>query len=150
MSDAADDVLAVQRLMFEYAHRFDAGDIDGFAQLFERGTLDFGALAPPATGAAAVRAMIDRLVIMYKGSPRTNHLTTNVIVDIDADRRGASARSYVQISQATKDFPVQIIMSGIYTDRFVREDGAWWFAERRGTGSLLGDVSHHLRLPARD
>jgi hypothetical protein len=146
VSDRSDDILAIQRLMHLYAHRFDAGDIAGFADLFARGTLDFGRLAPAATGAQAVYEMIDRLVIMYDGSPRTNHVMSNVVIDIDEDRRGASAGCYVQILQATDGFPLQIIATGIYSDRFVNDDGDWRFDVRRSASSLVGDVSHHVRL----
>jgi hypothetical protein len=142
-----DDCQQIERLIHEYAHRFDAAQFDEFAALFTDGTLTLTGIAPPATGAEAVRATIEQLVILYEGSPRTNHIMSNVMIDIDAGGQIARARTYVQILQAVRGLPLQIIATGIYSDRFAKRGEEWTFAERTSVGSLVGDVSHHLRLP---
>jgi len=141
--------LEIERLIHEYGHRFDAADLDGFADLFANGTLVLTHLAPPATGADAVRATMEKLVILYDGSPLTNHVMTNVIIDIAPDGTEATACSYVQILQATPDLPLQIIATGAYDDRFALRDGRWGFVERRSRGMLVGNMSHHIRRPVR-
>jgi hypothetical protein len=145
-----DDHRQIARLVHEYAHRFDAAQFDEFAALFANGTLTLTGLAPPATGVTAVHETIARLVILYDGSPRTNHIMSNVTIDVSPDGHSASGRAYVEILQAVSGFPLQIIATGIYSDRFTRRDGVWQFTERTSAGSLIGDVSRHLRLPERN
>ena len=139
------DLEEIQRLHHEYAYRFDGGDFDGFAALFEHGTLDLRGVDDPATGSAAVRRLIDRCVILYDGIPATNHLMHNLVVDVGEDGETARASTYVQVLQGLPDFPLQTIVTGIYRDVLRKRDGRWTFAERAIDGSLRGDVSRHLR-----
>ena len=140
-----DDIEAIRRLHHSYADAFDSGDLDGFAALFEHGTLHLRGVDEPATGSAAVRRLVERCVILYDGTPATNHLMHNLIVDLDADGETARSSTYVQVLQALPDFPPQTIATGIYRDVLRRRDGAWTFHERVTDGSLRGDVSRHLR-----
>jgi hypothetical protein len=137
------DIEAIRRLHHEYAYTFDGGDLDGFAALFEHGTLHLRGVDDPATGSAAVRRLVERCVIMYDGIPATNHLMHNLVVDVDGDE--ARASTYVQVLQGLPDFPPQTIATGIYRDVLRRRDGAWTFSERSIDGSLRGDLSRHLR-----
>jgi hypothetical protein len=85
-------------------------------------------------------------VILYEdGTPRTQHVTTNVVVDVDEPAGTATARSRVTVFQAVPGLPLQPIAAGRYRDRFQRHDRRWRFAERRTDVHLVGDVSHHLR-----
>jgi hypothetical protein len=45
------DVEAIRRLHHTYASTFDSGDFDGFAALFEHGTLHLRGVDDPATPA---------------------------------------------------------------------------------------------------
>ncbi len=76
------------------------------------------------------------------GTPRTKHVVTNVVIDVDGD--GATSQCAVTVLQQTDAFPLQPIASGWYVDRFERVAGAWHFTERVITGFLLGDRSHHV------
>jgi len=54
MTEARDD--AIRRLMNAYCYRIDAGDLDGFAELFRHATWRIGGDSGGGdTGAAAVR-----------------------------------------------------------------------------------------------
>ncbi len=136
--DAAD---AVSKLIYEYAARIDAGDFDGVAQLFAHGTfLDF-------QGADAVRKCFERMVVRYDdGTPRTKHVTTNLIVDVDEARGTATARSYFTVLQSVAGSPLQIVIAGRYADTFHRLDGEWWFDRRMVHSDLIGDLSRHLQV----
>lgn len=136
--DAAD---AVSKLIYEYAARIDAGDFDGVAQLFAHGTfLDFH-------GADAVRNCFERMVVRYDdGTPRTKHVTTNLIVDVDEARGTATARSYFTVLQGVAGSPLQIVIAGRYADTFHRLDGEWWFDHRIVHSDLIGDLSRHLQV----
>ena len=83
--DMTSDIEAIRRLHHTYAYTFDGGDFDAFAALFEHGTLHLRGVDDPATGAAAVRRLVERCVILYDGTPATDHLMHNLVVDFDDD-----------------------------------------------------------------
>ena len=142
----SEDRWAIEQLLHSYAHYFDFGDFDAFAELFANGTLHLRGIWPPANGVEAVREMLDTRVILYDGSPRTNHLLHNSLVEPGDDGRTARARTYVQVLQGVEDFPIQTIATGVYHDLLTRrDDGTWEFTERTAEGSLAGDLSRHLR-----
>jgi hypothetical protein len=136
---------AIAALIYEYAERIDRGDLEGLARLFANATFrtEGGGVYQ---GAAAVLEVLQRLVILYDGVPRTKHVTTNLTIECDAAAGTATARSYFTVLQATPALPLQAIIAGRYHDRFVRRDNAWQFAERLIHIDLLGDVRHHLRV----
>ena len=79
---------------------------------------------------------------LYDGKPRTRHLTSNSIIDVDEVAGTASARSVYVVFQATETLPLQPIISGRYRDRFARsDDGSWHFVERGFAVDLAGDLS---------
>jgi hypothetical protein len=56
-----------------------------------------------------------RLAILYDdGTPRTHHVTTNVIVDVVELAGTVTARSSVTVLQAVSDLPLQPIAAGRY------------------------------------
>ncbi|MFJ1933159.1 MULTISPECIES: nuclear transport factor 2 family protein [unclassified Kitasatospora] len=80
--------------------------------------------------------------------PRTQHVTTNLSVEVDEPAGTAVARSYVTVLRALPGFPLQPIAAARYHDRFELQSGQWQFAERRVRLTLVGDVSRHLRQAA--
>jgi hypothetical protein len=136
--------LEIANLLAEYCERFDAGDFEGFAALFDRGTWFMTAAEGP--GAASVRRWCDENVLLYDGLPHTKHVTTNLHLDIAEDGT-ASARSYVTIWQGLGDLPLQAIFSGRYHDRLAILDGQWRFVERWALPDVIGDMSRHMRSP---
>jgi hypothetical protein len=97
------------------------------------------------SGADNILGFIRERVILYDGSPRTNHLMHNPVIEVDRAAGEATAQTYVQILQGVPGRPIEVIGTGRYRDRFVEEAGEWRFAERVGRGSLRGDFSRHLR-----
>ena len=99
-----------------------------------------------AEGRAGVQALYERGTRLYDGSPRTRHLTSNSIIDVDDVAGTATARSVYVVFQATENLALQPIISGRYRDRFARaDDGTWHFVERSLPVDLVGDLSQHLR-----
>ena len=134
---------AIENLIYTYAERMDAGDFSGVAALFDGAT--YGpAGGPMLSGCAELEAVLRSMVQLHGRTPATKHVTTNVIVEIDDDGRGARARSYFTVLQALENFPLQVIVAGRYHDRFVRDERGWRFAERVVWMDLTGDLSRHL------
>jgi hypothetical protein len=142
MSDSA---VQLGNLIARYAELIDNGDFDGLGDLLSRaavGAIDSESLL---TGRDALVALFTSTTRRYPdGTPGTKHVTTNLILEIDDDAGTAVTRSYWTVLQAVPGLPLQPILAGRYHDKFVRDDGVWWFAERRYQIELMGDLSHHM------
>lgn len=135
---------AIENLIATYAELVDNGDFAGLGALLADAI--FTGSGAPVSGAGVIEQMFRDLLIVYDdGTPRTKHVTTNVIIDADEGAGTATARSYVTVFQARPGLALQAIMSGRYHDRFQRRDGHWRFAERQVRIDLVGDLSGHLR-----
>ena len=90
-------------------------------ELFEH-----GALAEPTAATSwraartAVAAFYAAGTQLHDGSPRTKHLVTNVVLDIDDERGHATARSSYLVLQQVGAGPLQPIITGRYHDTFER------------------------------
>jgi hypothetical protein len=145
-----DSAREIENLLYTYAERIDLGDLDGVAELFAHATIFGQENGPPETqfvGVEGARRMYGMSTRLYDddGSPKTKHLTTNAIIEVDEDARTASCRSYYCVVQATPALPLQPIIAGRYHDTFHVVDGAWCFATRTLFVDLMGDLSHHLK-----
>ena len=138
---AGDDRAAITALVMGYAERIDGGDLAGVAALFADAT--YGGVQGGYRGAEAVREVLESRVILYDGIPRTKHVTTNLVIELDGD--AAAARSYFSVLQATPELPLQTIIAGRYDDRFARTAGSWRFTARVVHMDLVGDLRFHLR-----
>ena len=139
------DRAAIEALIYGYAERIDAGDLAGVAALFD-GAVYRSDRGGRYEGSAAVAEVLTRLVTLHAdGTPRTKHVTTNVIVEIDEAAGTATARSYFTVFQQTAAVPLQAIVAGRYHDRFARAAGGWRFTERLIYMDLVGDLHDHLR-----
>jgi len=138
---------AILRLIFSYAERIDRGDFAGVGELFADAVIAGPDGRPLARGSEQAQALYERTTRRYEdGTPRTKHLTTNLLVEVDEAASSARARSYFTVLQGLADFPLQPIVAGRYEDRFERAGAAWRFAERRMFVELVGDVSRHLLI----
>ena len=147
MSKPADDWHAVETLIMTYAERVDLGDFEGVAALFEHATYraEHGGEILSQEGVEPVLATFTGMVRKYPdGTPRTKHVTTNLMVEVDGDT--ATSRCYYTVLQQTDELPLQPIIAGRYHDRFERVDGRWRFADRLIFSDLIGDLSRHLMV----
>lgn len=142
---------AITDLIFLYAERLDLGDLDGVADLFTHATLRSNHREDGLRGRDALRALYRDTVQLHDGIPSTKHVTTNVIVTVDAAAGRAGARSYFTVLQARPDLPLQPIIAGRYHDRFEKAEAGWRFSDRLILVDLVGDLRCHLKmtLPAR-
>jgi 3-phenylpropionate/cinnamic acid dioxygenase small subunit len=139
---------AIERIVYGYAERVDAGDFAGLAELFRHARYKGGGPDDPGVvGADAVLEIQERMVRRYPdGTPRTKHVTTNLVVAADEPPGTATARSYFTVLQQVDDFPLQAIIAGRYHDQFERLADEWRLTERVIFCDLIGDLSHHLTI----
>ena len=136
----------IANLLYTYAEFMDSGDFAGAAHLFRHAVLRVGGEGDATVGADTMLSLWRDMVIVYPdGTPRTKHVITNPIIDIDDEAGTATCRSYYTVLQQTDDFPLQVIVVGRYHDRFERSDGRWRFSYRDySMMDRVGDLSHHL------
>lgn len=135
---------AIAGLVAKYAELVDDGDLTGLGRLLADAV--FAGSGGAISGGAAIEQMLRDTIIIYPdGTPRTHHVVSNLVIDVDGAT--ASARSYVTVFQAVPGLPLQPIAAGRYRDRFACRKGRWHFTERRVDIRLVGDTSHHLRMP---
>jgi 3-phenylpropionate/cinnamic acid dioxygenase small subunit len=134
--------LAIPNLLHTYAMRFDDGDFEGAAALFDRGSVIAG--GQRITGRDGILAMWRQWVKTYDGKPLTRHLVTNPIIDLAEDGASATCQSQWTVIQAAPGFPLQIVASGRYRDSFAQDAAGWHFTEREYLQTdLVGDASAH-------
>jgi hypothetical protein len=136
----SDSVQILTAKVHRYCELFDTGQFDEFAAQFAHGQWH---RAEP--GAEATRQWIEEWVLTYDGRPGTQHLTTNLIVEVDEGAGTATASSYITVIQGVEGFPMQPIFGGRYKDRFERRGGEWVWLERKVLSDVRGDTSHHVR-----
>ena len=137
---------AVTKLIYTYAERIDAGDFAGIGELFEHATLTFEGYGDPVSGREAIAALYTRSTRRYEdGTPRTKHVMTNVIVDVDDDGVQAASRSYFTVLQAVPGaLTLQPVIAGRYRHTYERVDGHWRVASMHVMIDLMGDLGHHM------
>ena len=139
----------IENLVYAYAERIDAGDLAGVAELFRHGRIQ-AAPGVVVEGADAVRKLYEQSTRLHEdGTPRTRHVTTNVIVEVDEAAGRATSRASYTVVQQTDALPLQPIIVGRYHDSFHRVDGRWCFDTREMFVDLTGDLSHHLLFELR-
>ena len=148
MNQPMSSATAITNLLYRYAELIDAGELEAVAALFERARIKIGG-GETVEGSAPMLALLQAHVRLYPcGTPRTKHVITNPIVEVDEEAGTATCRSYYTVFQATPDLPLQPICAGRYHDAFVRADGAWHFSGRDySLLDLVGDLSQHLLIP---
>lgn len=143
---SAMDVVEIQNLVYRYCWHIDHGDFDAMAQMFAHAevTLPAGVHRNDPAGLAAV--FREYVKVYPDGTPRTRHVTTNLIIEPESSGR-AAANSAVTVFQQTDELPLQPIIGTRNFDRFEKVDGHWRFAARRIEMDLFGNLSAHMRRP---
>jgi hypothetical protein len=117
-----------------YAELVDDGDFAGLGAMLADAT--FTGSGAPVSGPNAIEKVFRGMLIVYDdGTPRTRHVTTNVVIEADAEAGTAVSRVYFTVLQALPGLALQPIVSGRYRDRFECCDGRW----RLTLGGVLPD-----------
>jgi hypothetical protein len=143
-----EDRFAVTDLIHAYAERIDLGDFEGVADLLADAEITAEGTDLRCVGRDEVLALYAGGTRRHDdGTPRTKHVTTNVVVEVDEGAGTATARSYFTVLQAVPGaLALQPVVAGRYADRFERADGRWRFSARHMSVDLVGDLGHHLRF----
>lgn len=141
-----DDARKIENLLYLYAEKIDGGDFDGVAELFAQADIVAPAHNSTVSGRDAVLAMYEYSTRLYadSGTPKTRHIISNVIIDMEAGANTARARSCYTVLQATESLALQPIISGRYRDELSKRDGKWHFSRREMHVDLVGELSQHL------
>jgi 3-phenylpropionate/cinnamic acid dioxygenase small subunit len=136
---------SVTKLLYVYAERIDAGDFAGVADLFAHATLTFEGFDDAVSGRDAIEKLYVRSTRRYEdGTPRTKHVMTNVLVDLEGDDR-VSSRSYFTVLQAVPDaLSLQPVIAGRYRHTYERVEGAWRICTMHVMIDLVGELGHHM------
>ncbi len=136
----------MRALVGAYADRLDAGDLDGVVALFEHAVV-----RAPRTGTelagAEVRRMYEPVIRYGDGTPRTKHVLTNLMVEVDDAAGTATSHCVFTVWQASPADGLRPVLAGRYDDTFTRVGADWRFVERVIHADLLGDLSSHMRRP---
>ena len=137
---------AITNLLHRYAELFDAGEQEACADLFAHARIILDPDVPLVVDRDGILDVWRSIVILHEdGTPRTQHVVTNPILDIDEAAGTATCRCRYTVLQQVDDGPLQVVAAGRYHDRFERVDGEWRFSERDySLLDLVGDVSRHL------
>jgi hypothetical protein len=140
-------------LLARYAELIDDGDFAGVGELLGGCVVTMEDGTVVATGAGAITRLYEQTTRRYAdGTPRTQHVITNLIVE-RASTSGADrpprwrARSCFTVLQATDDLALTPIITGRYRDLVEeRDDGTWAFVERCMVPLLSGNLDQHLLI----
>jgi len=139
------DHVAVTNLLYRYAELVDLGDFEGVGRLLDHAVVTVEGVPGEQRGGAVIQSVLEGWTRRYAdGTPRTTHVLSNPIVEVDAAAGTATIRSKYTVFQQTDEVALQPIIAGRYHDRFERVDGRWRFAARHLFTDLTGDLGHHL------
>lgn len=139
------------QLLFRYAELVDDGDLAGVGRLLAGAVVVLPDGTEVARGADAVTRLYEATTRRHAdGTPRTQHVVTNVIVEPLAGQ-GEGERYQVRarftVLQATDELPLQVVAAGRYRDVVARGDGGRLAIVEHGMDlTHTGDLSAHLRI----
>jgi hypothetical protein len=147
----------IRNLIHRYSEAVDQGRFEVLDELFADATVRVAmgsGLPGPGLRGRSIGALFGEGIIVYAdGTPRTRHLVTNTIIDVDEPAGRATARSYNTTLQQVPGRGIEIIATARYFDTFVCAEGTWRFSERVIRHSSLdgvhrdfiGDMTRHTR-----
>jgi len=149
MSHAATEIA---NLLYTYARLIDTGDFAGIGKIFKHACLTAEGGAMDVSGADAIEAYFGSTTRIYPdtGTPKTKHVMSNPIIEVDKKKGTATCNAYYTVFQATDKLPLQPIIAGRYEDKFEKKGGRWRYVEKKYFVELVGDLSHHLLVGLSD
>ncbi len=139
--------IQISNLLYRYAEYLDSGQLVEAAELFRHARIKLQSQDAFLDHSALLGVWQQRIKRYPCGTPRTRHIISNPIIDLDEVAGTAKVRSCYTVLQATDTLPLQPIASGRYFDEFERMDGVWRFSFRDSSHlDMMGDLSAHLSM----
>ena len=137
---------SITNLIYTYAERIDAGDFTGVGELFDHATLTFEGFGDAVRGEEAIAALYTRTTRRYEdGTPRTKHVITNVMVEVDGGGTTARSRSYFTVLQAVPGhLALQPVIAGRYRHASRSPGAAGPSLDMHIIIDLVGELGHHM------
>ncbi len=135
MEPTSEDLAQIQHLLARYAHGFDSGDADAWAETFvEDG--EFTLAGNTARGHEELRKLCRSMTTDRKSFKplHRQHWANNVVVEVDGD--DAVGKTMFLMIKRGETGGGEIIFMGKSQDRYRRVDGSWKFVSR-----ITGDVA---------
>jgi hypothetical protein len=143
------DKQAITEVIYRFSRAADRGDLELMAGSYHPGaTDDHGAFAGPAEDFMEwCRRGWETGVLVD-----TNHVVTNVLVDLSGDAADVESYFLVHHTWKTRDGLLDDLLGGRYIDRFERRNGDWRIVARRcvydwGRADSVTDNAWFRRLP---
>ena len=137
----------ISNLLYRYAECLDSGQLVEAAELFRHACIKVQSQGDLLDHTALLGIWQQRIKLYPCGTPRTRHVISNPIIDIDEAAGTATVRSCYTVLQATDTLPLQPIAAGRYFDEFERVDGIWRFSFRDYSHlEMIGDLTGHLLM----
>jgi 3-phenylpropionate/cinnamic acid dioxygenase small subunit len=134
----------IAALVYRYAELLDAGAMDGVVALFADATWRSAATGNVLRTPEEIRAVYDR-IMLYNGTPKTQHLMSNLVIDVIEGADEATGRCYYTVLQGVEPGePIQAVVAGRYVDRYRRGSDGWQFADRLFIVDLPGGQTRHF------
>jgi len=145
---------AIEDIVFRYAEAVDEGDYAALAKVLHHCTL----VMPNGNnivGGSAIAANYRSIIVLYDAaeqrvkfapgaSPRTRHVTTNLIYEFSDDVTSANVRSYFSVYQNLGG-QNPLIAGGRYLDRYSIGADGWQIDERAVRIEQPTDMRAHLQ-----
>lgn len=137
----------ITNLIYTYALYIDQGKLDKAAELFAHAKIKIPGSMEPGDHNDFLH-LLQKVVIIYPdGTPKTRHLISNPIIDINEETGTATATSTFTVLQQTDELPLQIVATGYYNDRFEKHNGHWRFSYRESTlPHIYGNIHQHINF----
>jgi 3-phenylpropionate/cinnamic acid dioxygenase small subunit len=134
----------IAALVYRYAELLDGGDFDGVVAMFADATWRSALTGAVLRTPEEIRAVYDRIKL-YDGTPKTQHLMSNLTIDLVEGADEATGRCYYTVLQGLEPGqPLQAIVAGRYVDGYRRGADGWRFADRQFFVDLPGAQATHL------
>jgi hypothetical protein len=110
--------IEIVNLLSRYCEFIDSGDLLSASLLFEHAKLKM-ITSPELQDYSAMLELLRQVIVIYPdGTPKTKHVLSNPIIQIDEASGTADSRSHYTVFQATESIPFQVIATGRYFDEF--------------------------------
>lgn len=137
--NAVEDLLAIEQLLHKYCHALDRGSIDEVVELFHRDAVLLPAYESDArhVGREAVRNWYANYDRTLRANVRClRHKISCPTIEVSGDT--ATSVCYLDADAIPTGSDESIVLVGRYDDELVKDEGRWWFKERK----IIGYYSH--------